>query len=264
VITMSVRLLIVDDDERERIVLRYVLEQIKDVTIVGEAAHGLEALLLCQEKKVDLVFLDITMPEMGGLETAHKLKQLKDLPLFAFITVKKDMAVKAYELGALDYIVKPIEQSRIEHTIERAKQQIAHQDIIEEMVKSKLKERIDLILESYRDYEIYSNKLPVREKGKVSLLNQEDIIFCESQGKKVYIYTCDGGYPSNYTLNELENRLRSSNFFRAHQAFIVNINFIKEIINFGEGSYLLHLENCAKDIILSRSKAKLLRQKLGI
>lgn len=263
-ISVSVRLLIVDDDERERIVLRYVLEQIKDVTIVGEAAHGLEALLLCQEKKVDLVFLDITMPEMGGLETAYKLRQLKDLPLFAFITVKKDMAVEAYELGALDYIVKPIEQSRIERTIERAKQRIAHQDIVEEMVKSKLKERIDLILERYRNYEIYSNKLPVREKGKISLLNQEDIIFCESQGKKVYICTCDMGYLSNYTLNELENRLNSINFFRAHQAFIVNINFIKEIVNFGEGSYLLHLINCDKDIILSRSKAKLLRQKLGI
>lgn len=261
---MPVRLLIVDDDERERIVLRYVLEQIKDVAVVGEAAHGVEALILCQEKKVDLVFLDVGMPEMGGMETARKLRQLKDLPLFAFITAKRDMAVEAFELGALDYIVKPIEQSRIERTIERAKQQIAHEGIIEELVKGKLKERIDLILEGYRSYEIYSNKLPVREKGKISLLNQAEIIFCESQGKKVYICTRERGYLSNYTLNELENRLNSINFFRAHQAFIVNLNFIREIVNFGEGSYLLHLENCDKDIILSRSKAKLLRQKLGI
>ncbi|MGI5912594.1 MAG: LytR/AlgR family response regulator transcription factor [Syntrophomonadaceae bacterium] len=261
---MSVRLLIVDDDERERIVLRYVLEQIKDVEIVGEAVHGLEALLLCQEKKVDLVFLDITMPEMGGLETARKLTQLKDLPLFAFITAKKDMAVQAYELGALDYIVKPIELSRVELTVERAKLQIAHKDIIEEMVISKLKERIDLILERYRSIEPYCNKLPVREKGKIALLNQEEIIYCESQGKKVNIYTCSGGYLSNYTLNELENRLNSIYFFRAHQAFIVNINYINEIINFGEGSYILHLNKSDKNIILSRSKAKVLRERLRI
>lgn len=263
-VAVSVRLLIVDDDERERIVLRYVLEQIKDIEIVGEAVHGLEALMLCQEKKVDLVFLDITMPEMGGLETAHKLKQLKDAPLFAFVTVKKDMAVEAFELGALDYIVKPIEQNRIEQTIERARQHIGDWETIEEMVKNKLKERIDFILERYRNYELYSDKLPVREKGKISLLNQDDIVFCESQGKKVYICTYNEGFLSNYTLNELEKRLNSINFFRVHQAYIVNLNYIKEILNSGEGSYVLHLEKCDKDIILSRSKAKLLRQKLGI
>jgi two-component system response regulator LytT len=127
---MPVKVLIVDDDERERIVLRYVLEQIKDVEIVGEAVHGLEALLLCQEKKVDLVFLDITMPEMGGFETAAKLKTLKETPLFVFITVRKDMAVHAYELGALDYIVKPIEQSRIEKTIFRTKVQMSPEKIV--------------------------------------------------------------------------------------------------------------------------------------
>lgn len=261
---MSLRVVIVDDDERERIVLRYVLEQIKDIQIVGEAVHGLEALLLCQEKKVDLMFLDITMPEMGGMETASKLKNLKDPPLFAFVTVKKDMAVDAFELGALDYIVKPIEQSRIEKTIERAKKQIGHKDILENSIREKVKERIDFLLDKYRGQEVCSTKLPVREKGKITLLNQEEIIYCESQAKKVYICTSQQGFLSNYTLNELEARLNSTIFFRAHQAFIVNLNFIREIINFGEGSYLLHLANSDKNIILSRSRAKLLREKIGI
>ncbi len=121
------------------------------------------------------------------------------------------------------------------------------------------------MLERYKNYEIFSNKLPVREKGKITLLNQDDIVFCESQGKKVLICTRDGtDYLSNYTLNELEGRLDSSVFFRAHQAFIVNLNYIKEIVNFGEGSYILHLNNGHKNIILSRSRAKQLRQKMGI
>lgn len=263
---MPIKVLIVDDDERERIVLRYVVEQIKDVEIVGEAVHGLEALMLCQEKKVDLVLLDIAMPEMGGLETARKLKDLKEPPLFAFVTARREMAVDAYELGALDFIVKPIEQQRVEKTIDRAKLRIAHKDVIEEIVRNRLKERIDFMLERYKNYEVFSNKLPVREKGKISLLNQEDIIYCESQGKKVFICTSEegGGYLSNYTLNELEARLDTTTFFRAHQAFIVNLNYIKEIINFGEGSYILHLNNGNKNIILSRSRAKLLRQKMGI
>jgi len=259
-----VRVLIVDDDERERIVLRYVLEQIQDIQIVGEAVHGLEALLLCQEKKVDLAFLDITMPEMGGLETAQKLNELKNPPLFAFVTVRENMAVKAFELGALDYIVKPIEQSRIEKTIERAKLQIVHKDVVDDIVRRKVKERIDFIMERYKSYEVYTNKLPVREKGKISLINKSDIVYCESQGKKVYIHTLDGGYKTNYTLNLLEERLNEYCFFRAHQGFIVNLNYIKEVISSGEGSYILHLENCDKDIILSRAKAKVLRDKIGI
>lgn len=261
---MAVRVLIVDDDERERIVLRYVLEQISDVEIVGEAIHGLEALLLCQEKKVDLVFLDINMPEMDGFETAQKLNELKEKPYFAFVTVRKDLAVEAYDIGALDYIVKPIELIRVEKTISRVKYQMAHKEIINDIVKAKLKERIDFMLERYKNHEIYSNKLPIREKGKITLLNQEDIVYCESQGKKVFIATKEEGYLSSYTLNELESRLDNSIFFRAHQAFIVNLNCIKEIINFGEGSYLLNLNHTKKNIILSRARARQLRKKMGI
>ena len=261
---MEVRVLIVDDDERERIVQRYVLENIKDVEIVGEAVHGLDALLLCQEKKVDLVLLDIKMAEMDGCETANKLLQLKNPPLFAFITMTRDMAVEAFELGAIDYIVKPIEQSRVEKTIGRAKVQIAHRRYIDELVNHKLRERIEAVLDRYKYQEQYARKLPVREKGKIVLLKPEEIVFCESQGKKVLISTVDEGYLSSYTLNELENRLDQSYFFRAHQAFIVNLNFIKEIINFGEGSYLLNMEYSQKNIILSRSRAKHLREKLGI
>lgn len=261
---MSVRTLIVDDNERERIVLRYLLEQINDVEIVAEAVNGLEAVLLCQEKKIDLAFLDISMSEMNGFEAANKLKEIKNTPLFAFVTIKRDMAVDAFEIGAIDYIVKPIEQHRIEQTIIRAKERIAHKDYIDELVRDKLKDRIDFLLERYKSMETYSKKLPVREKGKITLLNPDDIVYCESQGKKVYISTSSDGYLSNYTLNELENRLDDSYFFRAHQAFIVNLNYVKEIINFGEGSYLLNLANARKNIILSRARAKSLRNKLGI
>lgn len=261
---MSVKVLIVDDDERERIVLRYILNQINDVEVVGEAAQGLDALLLCQQKKIDLVFLDIKMPEMGGVETALRLLELRDPPLFVFVTVKKEMAVTAYDLGALDYIVKPVEQQRLEKTITRAKAQMSHKDIMEQIVNNKVRERIDYMLKVYKNFESHPYKLPVREKGRIMLLDQNEIIYCESQGKKVYICTGDEGVLSNYTLNELETRLDHYTFFRAHQAFIVNVSFVKEIINFGEGSYMLHLNNSKKNIILSRSRAKTLKKRLGI
>lgn len=261
---MTIKILIVDDDERERIVLRYMLSQINDVEIVGEAVQGLDALLLCRQKKIDLVFLDINMPEMNGLETVQRLHEFKDPPLIVFVTAKDDMAVSAYEMGVLDYIVKPVEQNRLDKTIKRAKLQMSHKDVIDEIVKNRVREHMDDLLETYRNNTNPHNKLPVREKGKITLLNQNDIIYCESQGKKVYINTVDGGLLSSYTLNELEKRLDRYYFFRAHQAFIVNINYVREIINFGEGSYLLHLKNSDKNVVLSRSRAKILRKRLSI
>ncbi len=261
---MPVRALIVDDDNKERIVLRYLLEQLKDVKIVGEAVHGLEALMLCQEKKVDIVFLDITMPEMDGLETAAKLMEMKAPPLIAFVTAQTGMAVNAFELGALDYIVKPIEQSRIEKTIRKVKERIAHQDYLEDLVQQRLKSRIDYIMEKYTENEVLFKRLPIREKGKITLIKHEDIIVCESQGKKVYICTRKGGYLTNYTLNQLEKSLDDACFFRAHQAYLVNLNYIQEIRNFGEGSYILRLDASEREITLSRSKLRLLREKMGI
>ncbi len=261
---MTVKALIVDDDHKERIVLRYLLEQLKDVKIVGEAVHGLEALMLCQEKKVDIVFLDITMPEMDGLETAVKLMEMKEPPWIAFVTVQTGMAVNAFELGILDYIVKPIEKSRIEKTINKVKERIAHQDYIEEIVQQRLKNRIEYIMARYKEDQVLFKRLPIREKGKITLVKHDDIIVCESQGKKVFICTRKEGYLTNYTLNQLENRLDDAYFFRAHQAYLVNMNFIEEIKNFGEGSYILRLNVCNRDITLSRAKLRLLREKMGI
>ncbi len=261
---MPVRALIADDDNKERIILRYLLEQFKDVKVVGEAVHGLEALMLCQEKKVDIIFLDISMPEMDGLETAAKLMDMKDPPLIAFVTAQTGMAVNAFELGAFDYIVKPIEQSRIEKTIRKVKESIAHQDYIEALLQQKLKSRINYILEKYNENEVPIRRLAIRERGKITLIKHEDIIVCESQGKKVNICTQRGRYLTNYTLNQLEKCLDEAYFFRAHQAYLVNLNFIHEIRNIGEGSYILRLDVSERDITLSRSKLRLLRGKMGI
>jgi two-component system response regulator LytT len=96
------------------------------------------------------------------------------------------------------------------------------------------------------------------------LLRPEDIIVCESQGKKVFICTRKGGFLTSFTLNQLEKRLSDSYFFRVHQAYLVNLNYIEEIRNFGEGSYIIRLEACDRDITLSRSKLRLLRDRLGI
>jgi two-component system LytT family response regulator/two-component system response regulator LytT len=261
---LSLKILIVDDDERERIVLRYIVEQMEDVRIIGETSNGIEAVLLAKEKKPDLVFLDIVMPDTDGLETARKLKEIPNPPLFVFVTLHREKAVEAFALDALDYIVKPMEPNRIRETIDRANHRLAHEKFISQRVEEKLRERINILLKNLRAEDITCSRLPIKQRGKIALLNQDDIIFAESRGKKVFICTDQEEFATGFTLNELEDRLDKTKFFRAHQAFIVNLNRVKEIVAFGEGSFQINVENSNKEIILSRSRAKMLRNKLGI
>ncbi len=177
---------------------------------------------------------------------------------------KPERAVEAFAWGALDYLVKPVESKRIEKSVLRARERLLDRERIQEIVEIKLKERIEFILGKYRQANKTFNLLPVRGKGKITLLKEEDIVYCESQVKKVIICTRNGMYISNFTLNELAVKLSEIDFFRAHPAFMVNLNYVKEILNFGEGSYVLRLHGCERDIILSRSRAKLLRHRLGI
>ncbi len=261
---MALKILIIDDDERERIVLRYIIEQMDDVKITGEASNGIEGVMLAKEKKPDLVLLDILMPELDGIQTARRLRELANPPLFVFVTLHAEKAVEAFNVGALDYIVKPIEPNRIRETIERANKRLAHEKFIEAKVEEKLRERINILLKGLRKEDINYAKLPIKERGKIILLNQEDVVYAESREKKVYVYTDEGEYATNYTLNQLEGRLDSTSFFRVHQAFIVNLNRAKEIVPFGEGSYLINLDQSKKQIILSRARARTLKNKLNI
>jgi len=261
---LAIKVLIIDDDERERIVLRYIIEQIEDVKIIGEASNGIEGVMQAKEKKPDLVLLDISMPEIDGMETARRLRGLSNPPLFVFVTLHSEKAVEAFEVGALDYIVKPIEPNRIRETIDRANKRLAHEKYVDLHVEGKLRKRINLLLRNADQESITYAKLPIKERGKIILLNQEDILFAESRGKKVFVATDDNEFSTSYTLNELETRLDNTRFFRAHQAFIVNIYRAQELLPFGEGSYVINLDNHDKQIMLSRARAKVLKDKLGI
>lgn len=260
---MPIRVLIAACHDREKIVLRYLLDQIRAVEIAGEVNNGQEALSFCQDRAIDLLILDVSVSEKE-MEDATAILGLHQAPLLALLGAKPELAVRAFELGALDYILKPLELQRLEKTVLRARQLRVDQERFEDMVESRLKERVNLLLERYLQAEKTDDFLAVRSKGKITLLHQQDIVYCESQVKKVNIYTKHEIHPSNFTLNELAEKLNEKSFFRAHPAFIVNLAYVKEILNFAEGSYLLRLQHSDRDIILSRSRAKLLRHKLGI
>jgi len=261
---MPIRVLVVDDDERERIVMRYLLEQIPDVTVVGEVKSGLDALLVIKEKRPDLVFIDIVMPGLSGLETAHELKGLPHPPLFAFVTRHPDQAVHAFELEALDYIVKPVAPERLARTVERAKRRRLEEEYIDRLVEARFRERVDLLCQELSEEADLRGKLPVKDRNRVRIIDFSDIICIASDKKRVTLYTSEGRLAANYTLNELESRLDRRRFLRVHQAFIVNIDHIREIEARGDGSYIVYLNGCDREVVLARSRAPVLKERLGL
>lgn len=258
------KVMVVDDDDRERIVLRYMLEQLDNVSIVAEAKNGADALVLAQDKQPDLVFLDILMPGMSGLDVAKQLKTWSSPPLVAFVTGQRDYAVEAFEIGVLDYINKPLNPGRIEETIRRAAYWLEHEQIIEQLTEVRIKERIERFLKRLRQEDVYFDRLPVRDRNRVILLDQNDIVCVASDKKKVIIITTSGQYLAGYTLSELENRLDKGRFLRVHQAYIVNLNYISHFETRGDGSYIIRLNHCDREIVLSRSRVRVMRKRLGI
>ena len=232
----------------------------KNIEVMGVLSSS----IYLSRKKIDLLLLHVSEADFSEIQFINRLHELKQSPCIVMLSQEPQHAVWAYELGVVDFVPEPIDQNRLEKALHRVKMQLAHQEYIEKIVQERLKEKVDVLLDRYQSYEDYVFRLPVREKGKISLLKPNDIIYCESQGKKVHICTLEGIFTSNYTLSELENRLDRGYFFRAHQAFIVNLNYVKEIVNFGEGSYILHLNVSDKNIMLSRSRARQLRKKLDI
>lgn len=254
----------VDDDDRERIVLRYMLEQFNNVSIVGESKNGTDALMLIREKQPELLFLDILMPGMSGLDVARQLNAGQNSPLFAFVTQQRDYAVEAFALGALDYIMKPLTPARLEETLRRAGRILEQEQLIDELTEIKIRERIERFLNRLRHEDAYFDRLPVRDHNRVILLNQDDIIYIASDKKKVVIITKTQEFQASYTLSELEHRLDRGRFLRVHQAYIVNMNFINHIETRGDGSYIIRLNDCDREIVLSRSRVRILRKRLGI
>lgn len=260
---MPIRVLIAACHDRDKIVLRYLLDQIKAVEIAGEVTGGKEALSFCQDMLIDLLLLDVSGSEIEW-EAAAAISESHPTPLLSLIGSQPELAVRAFDMGVLDYLVKPLELKRLEKTVLRARKLRLDQEHLEDLVQTRLKEKLNILLERYLHAEKTVELVAVRSKGKITLLHQQDIVYCESQDKKVLIYTKNGIHHSSFTLNELTVKLNQQSFFRAHPAYIVNLAYVKEILNFGEGSYLLRLQHSERDIILSRSRAKLLRHRLGI
>ena len=248
---MKLRVLIVDDEPPARSELRYMLEKINNVEIVGEASNAREAIELIRALNHDAVFLDIQMPGLTGLNVAEIIKELPRSPAVVFVTAFGEHAVKAFELDAIDYLIKPFDEKRLLKTITK--------------ISDGRKEYQRRAINSPSEDILKIGRIPVEKKGKTILLSTQDIIFVDTKDDYTFIHTYEDNYMTSFTLKELKDRLHDHAFFRAHRGFIVNLHEVKEIVPMFGGSFLLRVKDSKEsEIPVSRRNARKLRSILGL
>ncbi|MEG6615048.1 LytTR family DNA-binding domain-containing protein [Peptococcaceae bacterium 1198_IL3148] len=254
---MKLRALIVDDEYPARQELRYLLSNFENIEIVGEATNANEALALIKALEYHVLFLDISMPGMSGLELGAVIQELPHRPQVIFISAYDDHALKAFEVNAVDYILKPVEEQRLRKAVDKVLKfygdnTVEDNEVTEVDNNSKAKSEIKI------------NRITAEKLGKTILVDMSDIFYGFTEKDCVYIKTYDEKLLTRFTLKELEARLDPTVFYRTHRCFLVNLHKVKEIVPFFNGTYNLFLEDKeGSEVPVSRGQAKKLRKILG-
>jgi two-component system LytT family response regulator len=249
---MSLRTLLIDDEQPARDVVKYYLKDFDEIEILGEFSDGFSGLKAIQELKPDLVFLDVQMPKLTGLELLDLLEQP---PLIIFSTAYDQYAIKAFEMNAIDYLLKPYSRERFAQAVQKAIAMAASgvkQDMpVQNLVKT-LDENPEFLL-----------RIAVKSRHKVSVIPIEDIVYLEAEGDYVMIHTKDARHLKEKTMKYFENHLDPSQFIRIHRSYIVNAKFIDRIEYYDKENYAVLTKNGDK-LKASTSGYKLLKQALNM
>ena len=240
-----IRALVVDDEPLAREMIREMLNDDSEVEIVAECANGREAVEAIKSLKPDLVFLDIQMPELGGFEVLESF-DTQSVPYVIFVTAYDQYAVRAFEVHAFDYLLKPFDRERFETAWQRVKEQI-------KLDQSGERERhILALLEELKTGPRHLERLVIKNGGRVFFLNVDDVHCIESEGNYVRVYDNQKGYLLRETISSLEEHLDPRQFRRIHRSAIVKIDKIKEMQPWFHGEYRVIMEN-GKQLTLSRN-----------
>ncbi len=238
---------VIDDEPLARMELSYLLKQTNQVSDIYEGESIEEAFQLILVHQPDLLFLDIHLTDENGLDLAKMLTKVPNAPLIIFATAYDNHAVEAFEVNALDYILKPFEQNRINQAIDKAQRALdnKHTSVSQETT------------------ERHTGKLTIETDERIYLIAFQDIYFCEVQGKETTVYTKKGLFTCHATLSSIENSLPSESFLRVHRSFIINQDEIKEIQPWFNQTYQVTMSNDGK-VPVSRSYLKEFKEKLGL
>ncbi len=258
--------LIIDDEPLARQELLYLLEKTGDVEVLAQGTNGIEAVDLIRTHQPDLVFLDVQMPGLDGFAVIKKLldKKIK-LPQVVFATAFDQYAVRAFEVNAVDYLLKPFDRSRVHKTIEKARARIAAP--VESASDAKLDALLKLMAEQVQPSRTpasrsQTGKIVVRAQNRLLLVDQREICFASiDEGAISVVAAGIEGQSNCRTLEELIDQLDPNAFWRAHRSFVVNIQHIREVVPWFKSSYQLRMDDAKKtEIPVSRSQTKRLRE----
>ena len=259
---MPLSTLIVDDEQLARDELAYLLKNIGDVEVVAQGKNGLEAVTLIREHNPDLVFLDVQMPGLDGFGVIKKLLDKKiTLPKIVFSTAFDQYAVRAFEVNAVDYLLKPFDKKRVAQSVEKARAKIestgGSTGKLENLVR---------MLESQKPQ---SSKILLKSLGRLFLVDQKDICYASIEDGVISVITSGAagmeGQSNCRTLEELLDSLDPNLFWRAHRSYLVNINRIKEVVPWFKSSYQLRMDDKKQtEIPVSRAQTKRLRELFGL
>lgn len=257
---MSARLrIVVADDERPaRTFLVALLRSFEDVTIVGEATTGRDAVTLIEKEKPDLALLDWQMPELDGIGVVRTLKKA-DMPLVAFVTAYDEHAVRAFEVNAVDYLLKPVDKSRLRETINRAQERVEHAEIVSEQAT-----RVDAALTAYEvaAQPPYLERVPVRRREEVFLIPVAQIASIVADGELLNITTIrNERHTITYRLKDLEQRLDPARFLRLGRGTLANIDVITKVSIMPGGTHVAQLSN-GQNLPVSRLQSRILRERI--
>ncbi|MGV2622629.1 UNVERIFIED_CONTAM: LytTR family DNA-binding domain-containing protein [Halobacillus marinus] len=240
----KIRVVIVDDERFSREELNFLLNQYPELEVVGEAGSGEEAVMKTLQLQPDVLFLDVEMPKMDGMEVAKAVQELKKQPIIVFATAYPDFAVEAFRHQAVDYLLKPFEEERLNETVER---------VIRLMQP-----------ETETLSQTGPSRLAVEGEERIDYIDPGDIMYVYRDGRVTKIAGRNGTYETKAPLKEIEERLRSYSFYRIHKSYLVNLDYIDRLTPWFNGAYQLELKGTEERLSVSRNYVKGLRKQLEL
>jgi two-component system, LytTR family, response regulator len=259
---MSLSAVIVDDEQLARDELAFLLKGVDDIQVVAQGKNGVEAVNLIREHSPDLVFLDVQMPGLDGFGVIKKLLDKKvPLPKIVFATAFDQYAVKAFEVNALDYLLKPFDRKRVAQSVQKARSTKESSDAATD--------KWETVVRMLEAQKTQAAKILLKAAGRMFLVNQRDICFASIADGVITVVTVGAsgmeGQSNCRTLEELFESLDGSLFWRAHRSYLVNINRIREVVPWFKSSYQLRMDDKKQtEIPVSRAQTKRLRELFGL
>jgi Response regulator of the LytR/AlgR family len=237
---MELKVLIIDDDEGMRLVLKKIIEKTEGFELVGEAESGETGLGLVEALSPHIVFLDIEMPGMGGIECAKRITDIAPKTFIIFATAHENYMPEAFEVYASDYLIKPFKIDRILTTLQRIKEIFINKE--------------SAVVHTPQITRDSLSKLIIKSKEGISFIDCKDIIFIERENRYTLIHTLTESVTTSEGLSEIEERLDKALFFRSHKSYIINLPMIYKIYPYGRWTYTVKFKNTDKDALLTHDR----------